>query len=69
MPALPAFLAAAAPGAGALHLGILPSKRSAGSAGGDPDSESHLNLRDTWARVYLARSCAAVIQSGHIAGG
>ncbi|KAG2489163.1 hypothetical protein HYH03_012389 [Edaphochlamys debaryana] len=51
---------------GALHLGILPAKRAA-DAGGE-DSESHLNLRDTWARVYLARACAAVIQSGHIAG-
>ncbi|GIL76658.1 hypothetical protein Vretifemale_6217 [Volvox reticuliferus] len=57
---------------GALHLGIMPAKRSGGSSAGDPtqlpDSESHLNLRDTWARVYLARACAAVIQSGHIAG-
>ncbi|GLI65416.1 hypothetical protein VaNZ11_008982, partial [Volvox africanus] len=57
---------------GALHLGIMPAKRSGGSSSGDPtqlpDSESHLNLRDTWARVYLARACAAVIQSGHIAG-
>jgi hypothetical protein len=30
--------------------------------------EGLLNLKDTWARVYLARGCAAVIQSGHIAG-
>ncbi|KAG2426715.1 hypothetical protein HYH02_014755 [Chlamydomonas schloesseri] len=59
---------------GALHLGIMPVKRGGGGGeGGDAagavvDTESHLNLRDTWARVYLARACAAVIQSGHIAG-
>ncbi|KAG2422978.1 hypothetical protein HXX76_015649 [Chlamydomonas incerta] len=61
---------------GALHLGIMPVKRGGGGGGGgggeggaDPaETESHLNLRDTWARVYLARACAAVIQSGHIAG-
>lgn len=47
----------------------MPVKRGGGE-GGDAaaDTESHLNLRDTWARVYLARACAAVIQSGHIAG-
>ncbi|MEW5302150.1 MAG: hypothetical protein WDW36_004959 [Sanguina aurantia] len=27
-----------------------------------------LNLKDPWARCYLARGCAAAIQSGHIAG-
>ncbi|KXZ43569.1 hypothetical protein GPECTOR_87g432 [Gonium pectorale] len=52
---------------GSLHLGILPSKPRGGL--GDEGLEgSHLNLRDTWARVYLARGCAAAIQSGHIAG-
>ncbi|GFR45403.1 hypothetical protein Agub_g6778, partial [Astrephomene gubernaculifera] len=69
---------------GALHLGLLPAKRpgssllssssssdptssSAAAAAGD-SSDSPLTLRDTWARVYLARACAAAIQSGHIAG-
>eukprot|EP00955_Chlamydomonas_euryale_P017361 185420-Chlamydomonas_euryale.AAC.2 len=28
----------------------------------------HLAVRDSWARVYLARGCAAAIQSGAIAG-
>ncbi len=60
--------------AGSLHLGILPVKRGLGSAtdssGADGGGEeTHLCLRDTWARVYLARACAAVIQSAHIAGG
>lgn len=31
--------------------------------------ENYVNLRDPWARVYLARGCAAAIQSGYIAGG
>ncbi|KAG1666846.1 hypothetical protein FOA52_009470 [Chlamydomonas sp. UWO 241] len=50
--------------------------QSAGSMVGAPPPtvsreqlpEGHLNLRDTWARVYLARGCAAVIQSGAVAG-
>lgn len=33
------------------------------------DGESSLNLKDPWARVYLARGCATALQSGHIAGG
>ena len=33
------------------------------------DAETHLNLRDTWARVYLARACAVAIQSPYVAGG
>ena len=31
--------------------------------------DGHLNLKDQWSRVYLARACAAAIQSGYIAGG
>ena len=53
--------------------GAAPKPGAAAAAGSPPEisreePEGFLNLRDPWARVYLARGCAAVIQSGHIAG-
>ena len=54
--------------------GAAPKPGASAAAGGSPpeisreEPEGFLNLRDPWARVYLARGCAAVIQSGHIAG-
>lgn len=60
------------------HAGVLFPRATKDSGGAAPtpgrptvlreDGESSLTLRDTWARVYLARGCAAAIQSGHIAG-
>uniref|UniRef100_A0A7S0WTL6 SH3 domain-containing protein n=1 Tax=Chlamydomonas leiostraca TaxID=1034604 RepID=A0A7S0WTL6_9CHLO len=65
-----------AKGTGVLFPRAAASKEAGGAATASPsrptvlreDGESTLNLRDTWARVYLARGCATAIQSGHVAG-
>ena len=45
-----------------------PSTSTTGPSPASTIGHEGLNLKDTWSRVYLARGCASVIQSGHIAG-
>jgi len=59
---------------GSLVPGAQAAAKGAAANGAPPptvnreQAEDTLNLRDPWARIYLARACAAVIQSPHVAG-